>query len=55
MLSFETSAKNNLNVSVAFEEIAAQSFDSYMKRRNTMRTTQTPKTMPLQLPKEQQL
>ena len=36
VLSFETSAKDNLNVSIAFEEIAAQSFDNYMRRRSSL-------------------
>lgn len=33
MLSFETSAKENINVTLAFEEIARQVFVGYLSKR----------------------
>ncbi len=38
-LSFETSAKENINVSLAFEEIARQVFVGYLSKRRYSEAT----------------
>lgn len=52
MLSFETSAKENINVTLAFEEIARQVFVGYLSKRRYSETA-NPK-MSLETDKEKE-
>jgi len=52
-LSFETSAKENLNVGIAFEEIAFHSFEKYMKRISSMKIPTVKSTQLLKVEKDQ--
>lgn len=49
-LSFETSAKENMNVSMAFDEIANQSFQLYMKKKSNIKTPLSAKPIQLEVP-----